>query len=52
LAKRWAIGKSIEILATQRGTKPGDLFADLQVADDLGSKCLVAVGTENAQLVT
>jgi len=40
------------MLADQRGIKPGDLFAELLVADDLGSGCLVAVGNEeNVQLV-
>jgi len=49
---RWAIGKSIEALAAERRITPGDLFADLLVADSLGSGCLVAAGNEgNLQLV-
>lgn len=42
----WAVGKSIAELGEERGTAPGDIFAGLLVADELGTGCLVAVGNE------
>lgn len=42
----WAVGHDIASLAADRGVAPGDLFADLLIADRLGPGCLMAVGNE------
>lgn len=42
----WAVGKTISELGVERGAAPGDVFAELLMADELGTGCLVAVGNE------
>ena len=46
LALSWAVGHSIADLAAWRGEDPGRLYADLLVADELRSGCLLRVGNE------
>ncbi|MFW6638594.1 N-acyl-D-amino-acid deacylase family protein [Nocardiopsis algeriensis] len=43
----WAVGSSVADLAARRGREPGDLYADLLVADELRSGCLLQVGNED-----
>ncbi|WP_082717090.1 PfkB family carbohydrate kinase [Microterricola viridarii] len=51
-ANAWAVGRTIADLAAERGTSPGELFADLLIADRLGPGCLMAVGNaENMEAV-
>ena len=46
------VGRTVAELAHERGLPPGELFADLLVADRLGAGCLVEVGNEeNVQAV-
>lgn len=45
-ALSWAVGHSIADLAERRGEEPGRLYADLLVADELRSGCLLQVGNE------
>ena len=40
------VGRTISEMARQRQQSPGELFADLLVADRLGTGCLVEVGNE------
>ncbi len=49
-ANAWAVGRDIEALAAARGVRPGELFADLLIADRLGPGCLMAVGNEENML--
>ncbi|WP_017585882.1 N-acyl-D-amino-acid deacylase family protein [Nocardiopsis ganjiahuensis] len=42
----WAVGSSVADLAEQRGEAPGRTYADLLVADELRSGCLLRVGNE------
>ncbi|SDS00657.1 N-acyl-D-amino-acid deacylase family protein [Microterricola viridarii] len=51
-ANAWAVGHTIAELATARGIAPGELFAELLIADRLGPGCLMAVGNaENMEAV-
>lgn len=45
-ALSWAVGSSIADLARERGAEPGQVYADLLVADELRSGCLLQVGNE------
>ncbi|MCY9786256.1 D-aminoacylase [Nocardiopsis sp. EMB25] len=45
-ALSWAVGSPVAALAESRGAKPGELFLDLLVADELRSGCLMEVGNE------
>lgn len=42
----WAVGKTIAELATARGVRPGDFFADLLIADKLATGCVISMGNE------
>lgn len=42
----WATGLTIPELAERSRTAPGTAFADLLIADELGTGCLVGVGNE------
>jgi N-acyl-D-amino-acid deacylase len=46
-ALSWAVGSSIADLAKSRGEEPGQVYADLLVADELRSGCLLQVGNED-----
>lgn len=51
-ANAWAVGHTITELAAERGLAPGELFAELLLADRLGVGCLMAVGNaENMEAV-
>lgn len=51
-ANAHTVGLSLKELAAAQGVPPGELFADLLLADDFGTGCLVQVGNEeNVQAV-
>ncbi|GLU47324.1 N-acyl-D-amino-acid deacylase family protein [Nocardiopsis ansamitocini] len=45
-ALAWAVGHSVAHLAARSGRRPGELFADLLVEDEMGTGCLLKVGNE------